>query len=147
MGAVKVPPAADLAGGTFILDTAAILEGLNLHPASCWTAPSILDEVRAGGPTGRRADYLVAAGLGVVEPSPALRDRVRAVAGQAGNHDRLSNADLDVLAVALERRGTRIEDFDAAIAAHALALDATLVTADLDHMIRVPGLRVEDWGR
>jgi tRNA(fMet)-specific endonuclease VapC len=46
----------------------------------------------------------------------------------------------------LERRGARIEDFDAAIAAHALALDATLVTANLDHMARVPGLRVEDWG-
>jgi tRNA(fMet)-specific endonuclease VapC len=45
----------------------------------------------------------------------------------------------------LERRGTRIEDFDAAIAAHALALDATLVTANVDHMIRVPGLIVEDW--
>ena len=25
------------------------------------------------------------------------------------------------------------------------ALEATLVTADLDHMVRVPGLRVEDW--
>lgn len=48
---------------------------------------------------------------------------------------------------ALERHGTRIEDFDAAIAAHALALGATLVTADLDHMTRVPGLRVEDWSR
>jgi tRNA(fMet)-specific endonuclease VapC len=47
----------------------------------------------------------------------------------------------------LERRGTRIEDFDAAIAAHALALEATLVTADVDRMIRVPGLRVEDWSR
>jgi tRNA(fMet)-specific endonuclease VapC len=45
----------------------------------------------------------------------------------------------------LERRGTRIEDFDAAIAAHALALDATLVTANFDHMTRVPGLRIEDW--
>jgi tRNA(fMet)-specific endonuclease VapC len=45
----------------------------------------------------------------------------------------------------LERRGRRIEDFDAAIAAHALALGATLVTADLGHMTRVPGLRVEDW--
>ncbi len=45
----------------------------------------------------------------------------------------------------LERRGTRIEDFDAAIAAHALAFDATLVTADLGHMTRVPGLRVENW--
>jgi len=47
----------------------------------------------------------------------------------------------------LERRGTRIEDFDAAIAAHALVLDATLVTANVDHMTRVPGLRIEDWGR
>lgn len=47
----------------------------------------------------------------------------------------------------LERRGTRIEDFDAAIAAHALALDATLVTANLDHMTRVPGLQIEDWNR
>ena len=47
----------------------------------------------------------------------------------------------------LERRGTRIDDFDAAIAAHALALDATLVTSNLGHMIRVPGLRVEDWNR
>ncbi len=45
----------------------------------------------------------------------------------------------------LERRGTRIEDVDAAIAAHALALDATLVTANLDHMTRVAGLRIEDW--
>lgn len=48
---------------------------------------------------------------------------------------------------ALERRGTRIEDFDAAIAAHALATSATLVTANLDHMTRVPGLQVEDWNR
>ena len=47
----------------------------------------------------------------------------------------------------LERRGTRIEDFDAAIAAHALALGATLVTANIEHMARVPGLEVEDWTR
>jgi tRNA(fMet)-specific endonuclease VapC len=45
----------------------------------------------------------------------------------------------------LERRGARIEDFDAAIAAHALALDATLVTANREHMGRVPGLQIEDW--
>jgi tRNA(fMet)-specific endonuclease VapC len=48
---------------------------------------------------------------------------------------------------ALERRGTRIEDFDAAIAAHAAATDAVLVTANCDHMARVPGLQIEDWSR
>ena len=45
----------------------------------------------------------------------------------------------------VERKGQRIEDFDAAIAAHALADGAVLVTANLEHMVRVPGLAVEDW--
>jgi tRNA(fMet)-specific endonuclease VapC len=46
---------------------------------------------------------------------------------------------------ALEKKGRRIEDFDAAIAAHALARGAVLVTANIDDMVRVPGLVVEDW--
>ena len=45
----------------------------------------------------------------------------------------------------LERRGLRIEDFDVAIAAHALALDGTLVSDNVSHMRRIPGLRVENW--
>lgn len=45
----------------------------------------------------------------------------------------------------LEKKGQRIEDFDAAIAAHALATGAVLVTANMDDMIRVHGLVVEDW--
>lgn len=45
----------------------------------------------------------------------------------------------------LERKGQRIEDFDAAIAAHALAEQATLVTANLADMRRVPSLKIEDW--
>ena len=46
---------------------------------------------------------------------------------------------------ALERRGERIEDIDAAIAAHALAEEAVLVTANVRHLARVPGLKIEDW--
>ena len=46
---------------------------------------------------------------------------------------------------ALEKRGQRIEDFDAAIAAHAAAHGATLVTANVRQMTRVPGLLIEDW--
>ena len=45
----------------------------------------------------------------------------------------------------LERRGQRIEDFDAAIAAHALAAGATLVTANKRHLSRIPSLAIEDW--
>jgi tRNA(fMet)-specific endonuclease VapC len=45
----------------------------------------------------------------------------------------------------LERKGKRIEDFDAAVAAHAVAAGAVLVTANVKHMVRVSGLRLEDW--
>jgi tRNA(fMet)-specific endonuclease VapC len=48
---------------------------------------------------------------------------------------------------ALEQKGQRLEDFDLAIAAHALALGAALVTADREPMARIPGLKVEDWSR
>jgi len=45
----------------------------------------------------------------------------------------------------LERRGITLEDFDVAVAAHALAPDATLVTDNLDHMTRLSGLKGENW--
>jgi predicted nucleic acid-binding protein len=45
----------------------------------------------------------------------------------------------------LERQGQRIEDFDVAIVAHALADGATLVTADRGDMLRFTELAVEDW--
>jgi tRNA(fMet)-specific endonuclease VapC len=46
----------------------------------------------------------------------------------------------------LLRRGTPVEDFDIAIAAHALAVSGTLVTRNLRHFTRIRGLPVEDWG-
>lgn len=45
----------------------------------------------------------------------------------------------------LERKGRRIEDFDIAIAAHALVNAATLVTSNVKHMAAVPNLVLEDW--
>jgi tRNA(fMet)-specific endonuclease VapC len=45
----------------------------------------------------------------------------------------------------LERQGRPIGALDTLIAAHALSLDATLVTHNLGEFTRVPGLRVEDW--
>ncbi|MEK6607107.1 MAG: type II toxin-antitoxin system VapC family toxin [Myxococcota bacterium] len=47
----------------------------------------------------------------------------------------------------LARTGRPIEDFDAAVAAHALASGAVLVTADAAHMSRVVGLETADWAR
>lgn len=45
----------------------------------------------------------------------------------------------------LEKRGHPIGAMDMMIAAHALALDATLVTHNTREFARVKGLRLEDW--
>lgn len=79
----------------------------------------------------------------------ALRQRFELVRGEllrAEWTDAVSEAFGEIKA-SLERRGRRIEDFDAAIAAHAHAREAVLVTANVAHMVRVPGLRVEDWSK
>jgi len=49
------------------------------------------------------------------------------------------------LRTALERQGTPIGPNDTLIAAHALALDCTLVTDNEAEFRRVTGLRVENW--
>ena len=48
---------------------------------------------------------------------------------------------------ALERAGTRLEDFDLAVAAQALASGAVLVTANVRHLGRIPGLSIQDWAK
>lgn len=50
-----------------------------------------------------------------------------------------------VLRVTLERAGMPIGPNDMLIAAHALALDATLVSGNAREFSRVPSLRVENW--
>jgi len=47
--------------------------------------------------------------------------------------------------VELEAVGQRLEDADLRIAAICLAHDLTLVTGNVRHFERVPGLRVENW--
>lgn len=71
-------------------------------------------------------------------------ERIQAEVGRVTWTDEVSRAFGEIKTL-LEKKGQRIEDFDVAIAAHALASKATLVTADGDHMTRVPGLKVEDW--
>ena len=45
----------------------------------------------------------------------------------------------------LTRQGTPIGPNDLLIAAHALALDLTVVTGNVREFLRVPGLKVENW--
>ena len=47
--------------------------------------------------------------------------------------------------VELEAKGQRLDDADLRIAAICLARDLTLITGNVRHFERVPGLRVENW--
>ena len=71
-------------------------------------------------------------------------DDIRAELPRAEWTDQVTDA-FGTIKATLEKKGTRIEDFDAAIAAHALARSAVLVSGNIDDMARVPGLTVEDW--
>lgn len=76
-----------------------------------------------------------------------LQSRYDAIYNELGSigWDHSATEHYGLIKAQLERKGKRIEDFDAAIAAHALANGAVLVTANIEHMARVPGLTVEDW--
>ena len=63
---------------------------------------------------------------------------------RAGWSDDVSEA-FGTIKAALERKGEWIEDVDVAVAAHAASLGCILVTANVKHLMRVPGLNIEDW--
>lgn len=84
-------------------------------------------------------------------PQSARRKRLRrrfdvmlAELGRVEWTDGVSRAFGEIKA-GLERRGVRLEDFDVALAAHALAWGATLVTDNESDLGRIQGLLLENW--
>ena len=65
---------------------------------------------------------------------------------ELADFDRSAAAAYGPLRAALEAAGTSIGPLDIQIAAHALALGATLVSNNTREFARVPGLRLENWG-
>lgn len=89
-------------------------------------------ELEVGALRSQGKHYSEAVRLFIAElPVLPLEDSARAAYGQ--------------LRTALERRGEVIGAYDMLIAAHALALDATLVTNNEREFKRVKGLKVENW--
>lgn len=50
-----------------------------------------------------------------------------------------------MLKAQMEKKGTRLDDFDLAIAASALAHNLILVTNNISHFKRIPGLKLANW--
>ena len=59
--------------------------------------------------------------------------------------DEAAAAEFGRIGSILAERGTPIGEFDVLIAAHAIALRCTLVTNNIRHFTKVPGLSVENW--
>ena len=59
--------------------------------------------------------------------------------------DETCAAHFGALASDLAERGSPIGEYDVLIAAHAVALELTLVTNNVKHFARVAGLQVENW--
>ncbi|MCW5694636.1 MAG: type II toxin-antitoxin system VapC family toxin [Pseudolabrys sp.] len=79
--------------------------------------------------------------------SPRIAKAVEALLDEIGvlPFDAPADADYGALRVALEEAGTPIGSNDLLIAAHARAVDAVVVTANLAEFKRVRGLKVENW--
>jgi tRNA(fMet)-specific endonuclease VapC len=132
---------------SFLLDTnvfSAIVRGepkptsrlLSLVPSEVFVPQPVVAEIRYGLarlPRSRRRSAL------------ELRcTRLLGAVRRAEWTDEVSER-FGALRAQLEQIGQRLDDFDAAIAAHALAMNAILATANVRHFGRVEGLALEDW--
>ncbi len=88
----------------FIIDTSAILSGkpITLTDASIVTTPGVSDEISPGGRDFRRFELLKETGLTVQMPSTDTINIIKQTARKTGDDRRLSNADIEILALALE---------------------------------------------
>ncbi|MCK4348686.1 MAG: NOB1 family endonuclease [Thermoplasmatales archaeon] len=90
----------------YIIDTSAILSGIpiNFDDAAMVTTSSISMELKPGGRDYRAFQFLIEKGLSILSPSKKSRDAVNSTSRKTGDEDRLSKADVDVLALALDMK-------------------------------------------
>ena len=86
-----------------------------------------------------------------VENNPSFRSRERTESFMKTVRVLAMEADVartyGKLRAEMKRAGSELGPNDLLIAAHALSLDATLITGDEKAFSRVPGLRIENWLR
>jgi len=133
----------------YVLDTTALSALMRLDPSHVGrlieTEPA---DVRLPQPAVAEVRY----GLACLPPSRRRRSLQSRLDVLLDSIERTPWSDavstrFGTLKALLESRGRRLEDFDLMMAAHALELDATLVTSNVRHFARVPGLSIEDWAQ
>jgi UPF0271 protein len=87
-----------------ILDTSAILSGkpIRITDAKLVTTPGVSDEITPGGRDYQTFEFLKETGLKIHAPSPKAVNEVKKTAQETGDDRRLSTADIEIIAVALD---------------------------------------------
>lgn len=128
----------------YLLDSDTVIYSLKGHP-------SVVENLalHADDPLGVSTVTLMELYYGAFKSQQAAANlaKVRAIEGSVRVWDlEADTAEVfGMLKVQLEHDGNRLDDFDLAIAACALAHNLTLVTNNSSHFARIPGLRVVNW--
>ena len=87
-----------------ILDTSALLSGKPIHfnDATLVTTPGVSDELTPGGRDYQMFEFLKETGLTVHAPSDEAVKQIKKTAQETGDDRRLSSADIEVIALALD---------------------------------------------
>lgn len=142
----RLSPASAAADVRYLLDTDTCIYVLNERP------PQVLSQFLAHEEDGIAISVITAAELLFGVRKSASSRNLGALEKFLGA---LNVLDFDLeaarrygeLRAYLEKKGTPIGSMDMQIAAHALALDLTVVTNNEREFKRVPDLRVENWAR
>jgi len=88
----------------FIIDTSAILSGkpINLDNDIMITTSSVSNELKPGGRDYQALQFLMEKGLSINSPSQDSIDKIKTTSNKTGDIDRLSEADMGILALALD---------------------------------------------
>lgn len=86
-----------------VLDASVLLSGKIVSSEHMlFTTPSVITEIKPGGRMRRNLEYLIEAGLIIRSPSKEMVNRIRAKAAETGDIKRLSETDIEVLALSKE---------------------------------------------
>jgi len=89
----------------FILDTSAILSGklIDLEGATLITTLGVSNELSPGGRDYQLFQFLIEKGLAIQLPSKESINKIKTICQKTGDTNRLSNTDIEILALALDK--------------------------------------------
>lgn len=95
----------------YVLDTSAILSGKDIPlDEDLYVPPGVLSEIKEGGRWHRKLEMMRAAGLNELNPPGNAMNKVKQHASQTGDDIRLSDTDMEVIALAIYVEGTIVTD-------------------------------------